>query len=84
MVRLPLEAEIHRNYKHSMIGRKLRKTNKDLETAKTFVWYKKAQRFLDEGMLQIADEAGDDGQIDPSGLNDERAELLQLYLVRIV
>jgi hypothetical protein len=81
VVRLPLEAEIHRNYKHSMTGRKLFKSNKKTENwTKTSVWYKKAQRLVEDEMMEIAECAGDDGQVDATVLNDERAELLQLYM----
>lgn len=80
MVRLPLEAEIYRNFKHTMTGRKLRKSSKSIETASTALWYKMAGRLIEEEMFKIADEAGDDGQIDATGLSDQFAELLQLYL----
>jgi hypothetical protein len=77
-----LEAELHRNYKHSMTGKKLRKAHKgkNLDTMKVSSWYKKAQQLVENEMMEIADQAGDDGQVDATGLNDERAELLQLYL----
>jgi hypothetical protein len=80
VVRLPLEVELHRNFKHSLTGRKLHQDNKNIEDAKPAVWYKKAQRMVEEEMLEIAEEAGDDGQIDAVGLNDQHAEMLQLYL----
>ena len=49
----------------------------DIDTA---VWYLTAQSLLEEEMMRIAREAGEDGQIDASLLSDEASEVLQLYL----
>lgn len=43
-------------------------------------WYGKAQSLIEQEMLEIADNAGDDGQVDVSTLDGDSAELLTLYL----
>lgn len=81
--RLPLEAEIYRNFKHSLIGKKLRKSALQESTRE---WYKSAQALVEKEMLDIAENA-QGGQIDASTLDEEAAEMLQLYIdnqVRIV
>lgn len=80
VVRMPIEAEIFRNHKHSMTGRQLRKKYRITDTTPAAQWYKKAQTLIEQEMMAIAEQAGDDGQIDATELNDDAAELLQLYL----
>lgn len=97
MVRMPLEVEIHRSFKHTMAGSRFRKLLKkktggndddDDDDATTPAaalpteqWYKKAQIFIEEQMLDIASRANEnDGQIDASTLKEDSTELLQLYL----
>ena len=81
VVRMPLEVEIFRNYRHSLTGRQFRKQHAAVhDNAAPTVWYKQAQSHVEDKMLQIASQAGKDGQIDASSLNDSNAELLQLYL----
>lgn len=76
---MPIEAEIYRNHRHSITGKKLRKKFK-VDNTEPSVWYRKAQLLVEHEMMEIAEKAGDDGQIDASTLDDESAELLQLYL----
>ena len=75
--RLPLEVEIYRNFKHSLIGKKLRKTKLVLDSTKE--WYKSAQSLVETEMQHIA-ESAQGGHIDATTLNDEAAEMLQLYI----
>ena len=88
---MPLEVEIFRNYKHSLTGRKLRRLTstttftqqqqqQDDDHVEPAVWYAAAQGLVEKEMLHIANQAGDDGQIDATALNEDNAELLQLYL----
>lgn len=76
--RLPLEVEIYRNFKHSLIGKKLRK-KESLVVGETKEWYKTAQTLVEAEMHDIAENA-QGGQIDASTLSDEAAEMLQLYI----
>jgi hypothetical protein len=81
MVRMPLEVELYRNHRHSIVGRKLRKKygeRVDLDDAS--LWYKKAQSLIEDEMQEIAGCADESGQIDSSTLSDESTEMLQLYL----
>ena len=79
MVRLPLEMELFRNHQHSLTGAHFRRTlAKHLHD--TEEWYHEAQGLIAESMTEIADLAGDDGQIDATDLPDDKAELLTLYL----
>lgn len=89
MVRLPLEVELLRNYRHSIIGKKLRKKynigtdgeSTDVDKIKEVTsFYSKAQNLIEEEMHEIANMADDSGQIDSSTLTDESTEMLQLYL----
>eukprot|EP00544_Gedaniella_sp_CCMP2646_P008571 CAMPEP_0202480610 /NCGR_PEP_ID=MMETSP1361-20130828/525_1 /ASSEMBLY_ACC=CAM_ASM_000849 /TAXON_ID=210615 /ORGANISM="Staurosira complex sp., Strain CCMP2646" /LENGTH=432 /DNA_ID=CAMNT_0049108055 /DNA_START=66 /DNA_END=1364 /DNA_ORIENTATION=+ len=76
--RLPLEVEIYRNYRHSLIGKKLR-TSHAFAEEDTKEWYKSAQMLVENEMQDIAENAKG-GQIDAATLNDEAAEMLQLYI----
>ena len=79
VVRLPLEMELLRNHQHSLTGANFRKTLEkhvdDLEE-----WYHESQSLIAESMTEIAQMAGEDGQIDATTLPDDKAELLTLYL----
>ena len=77
MCRLPLEVEIYRNFKHSLIGKKLR--TKSPAGGTTREWYKSAQTLVETEMQDIAENA-QGGQIDAATLDDEAAEMLQLYI----
>jgi glucose-6-phosphate 1-epimerase/putative transcriptional regulator len=77
IVRLPLEVELQRNFAHSITGKSMRETLQVDDTAK---WYEEAQTLIAQSMLEIAQLAGDDGQIDPAALSAEKADLLTLYL----
>lgn len=77
--RLPLEVEIYRNYRHSLIGKKLRSSHAFAEED-TKEWYKSAQMLVEKEMQDIAEHAQGGGQIDAATLNDEAAEMLQLYI----
>jgi len=82
---MPLESEIFHNFKHSLTGRKFRKNFKtalpqDDDDCPPSIWYKKAQLLIEHDMLEIAEKAEDNGQIDATALDDESSELLQLYL----
>lgn len=54
--------------------------NDDVDSMEAAVWYSVAQVLIEDEMMKIADRAADDGQVDASILNDESAEVLQLYL----
>jgi hypothetical protein len=77
---MPLEVEIFRNYKHNLIGKKLRNslktTNGECEPSS---WYRKAQALVETEMQDIA-ENSHEGQINAETLQDEAAEMLQLYI----
>lgn len=77
MVRLPLEVELYRNTKHSLLGKKLRKDVGDGD--RVALWYKKAQILCEKEMRRIAQTA-EAGQIDASRLTEESTEFLQMYL----
>lgn len=78
MCRLPLEVEIHRNFKHSLIGRKLRKSSSP-DGKDTRGWYEDAKTLVETEMQSIAENA-QGGQIDAATLDEEAAEMLQLYI----
>jgi hypothetical protein len=75
---MPLEVEIYRNYKHNMIGKKLRATLKT-PNPQPSDWYRKAQILVETEMQDIAENAHG-GQIDATSLPDEAAEMLDLYI----
>eukprot|EP00522_Entomoneis_paludosa_P014507 CAMPEP_0172440788 /NCGR_PEP_ID=MMETSP1065-20121228/1401_1 /TAXON_ID=265537 /ORGANISM="Amphiprora paludosa, Strain CCMP125" /LENGTH=512 /DNA_ID=CAMNT_0013189815 /DNA_START=902 /DNA_END=2440 /DNA_ORIENTATION=- len=93
IVRLPLEVELQRNYKHSLTGHRLRNShdnddddnddNNDSTTSASHdlkEWYQRAQTMIEQDLTFLSEQAAVDGQIDATTLNDEMAELLQLYL----
>mmetsp|Transcript_1698 Transcript_1698/g.2238 ORF Transcript_1698/g.2238 Transcript_1698/m.2238 type:complete len:487 (-) Transcript_1698:689-2149(-) len=51
-----------------------------LVAAQTLLWYKKAQKLIDEEMSNIAGLANASGQIDPRELDSKGESLLNLYL----
>ena len=51
-----------------------------LVAAQTLLWYKKAQKLIEEEILAVADLANERGEIDPSKLDAESMILLNLYL----
>ena len=79
VLRMPMEVEIFRNYKHSLMGRKLR-TILDGEDQDVGVWYARAKRLVEDEMQKIAQQADEDGQIDASELDDSFSELLGHFL----
>jgi hypothetical protein len=80
LARMPLEVEIYRNHKHSMMGKKLRKKYESQKLVEGgMVWYRNAKLLVEEEMQKIANQA-EHGQIDYSSLDEESTEMLQLYL----
>ncbi len=51
-----------------------------LVAAQTLLWYKKAQKLIEEEMMNVAELANERGEIDPQKLDDETMSLLHLYL----
>lgn len=87
VVRMPLEAEIYKNYKHSVIGSRLRKkliSDDESEDEKNFrpakEWYGTAKSLIEDEMKKIANSADDEGQIDATRLKDDSSEMLSLFL----
>ena len=79
MARMPLEVEIYRNHKHSIMGKKLRTKYQNIQMEASMFWYRTAKELVEKEMQKIADQA-QNGQIDSSELDDESSEMLQLYL----
>jgi Uncharacterized ACR, COG1678 len=78
---MPVEVELYRNYRYSIVGRKLRKKySEELDLDDASAWYRKAQLMVEDEMQEIASTADDSGQIDSRSLSDESTELLQIYL----
>ncbi len=48
--------------------------------AKTIFWYRGAEKLLKQEMVKIMSTANTNGRIDPSELDEESLELLQLYM----
>ena len=88
MIRMPLEVELYRNYRHSIMGSKLRAilvddgevqgipTN-DLSMSH---WYGRSHDLIEEQMKKIADMADEEGQVDATTLAEDHSEMLHLYL----
>jgi len=51
-----------------------------LAAAKTLIWYKKAQKLIEEQLRGVISVTNEKGEIDPSKLNPSTAEFLQMYL----
>lgn len=79
VVRLPLEMELYRNSKHSIMGRRLQRQLEG-ETVEMGTWYARAKNMIDGEMKQIAKQADEQGQIDATRLGEDSAELLTLFL----
>mmetsp|Transcript_627 Transcript_627/g.1010 ORF Transcript_627/g.1010 Transcript_627/m.1010 type:complete len:472 (+) Transcript_627:42-1457(+) len=109
VVRLPLEAEIHKSKGKSLISKELMKRMNtedegssgssylslgsddkssspspnlsfSLVAARTLLWYKKAQKLIEEEMENISNLANEKGEIDPRQLEPKSESLLNLYL----
>jgi len=88
VVRLPLEVELYRNYRHSITGSKLRAIlvddgeDEDIPTDSLVMshWYGRSRDLIEEEMKKIADMADEEGQIDATTLTEDYSEMLQLYL----
>jgi len=88
VIRMPLEVELHRNYRHSITGSKLRAIlvddgegegipTDDLDMSH---WYGRSHDLIEGQMKEIADMADEEGQIDATTLAEDYAEMLHLYL----
>jgi len=88
VIRMPLEVELYRNYRHSITGSKLRAilvddgegegiATDDLDMSH---WYGRSRDFIEEQMKEIADMADEEGQIDATTLAEDYSEMLHLYL----
>ena len=88
VLRMPLEVELYRNYRHSIMGSKLRAILVDdgegegIPTDDLVMshWYGRSHDLIEEQMKKIADMADDEGQIDATTLSDEYSDMLNLYL----
>lgn len=81
IVRMPIEVELYRNHRHSIVGRKLKKKYGDMvDEDDATTWYKKARSLVEDEMQEIASTADDSGQIDSTTLSDESTEMLQIFL----
>ena len=88
VIRLPLEVELYRNYRHSIVGSKLRAIlvedgeGEDIPTDDLVMshWYARSRDLIEQQMKEIADKADDEGQIDATTLADDYSEMLNLYL----
>lgn len=88
---MPLEVELFRNHRHSLMGRRLKdrldslrsdNNNDDATTSslEMSTWYARAKKLVEEEMRKIAALADDEGQIDATRLKEEASEMLSLYL----
>jgi hypothetical protein len=80
VVRMPLEAELFRNYKHSLIGRRLKQFVDGNGEVPVDIWYARAKTLVEDEMKKIADSADEEGQIDATRLNEDSSEMLALFL----
>jgi len=88
VIRMPLEVELYRNYRHSIMGSKLRTILvEDGEGERTPTddlvmshWYERSHDLIEEQMKKIADMADEEGQIDATTLAEDYSEMLHLYL----
>lgn len=76
---MPLEVELRRNYRHSLLGARLSKLVGS-DTAEVSTWYARAQLLVEQEMKNIANSADEEGQVDTTLLKEESAEMLGLYL----
>eukprot|EP00535_Pseudo-nitzschia_heimii_P010679 CAMPEP_0197179890 /NCGR_PEP_ID=MMETSP1423-20130617/4692_1 /TAXON_ID=476441 /ORGANISM="Pseudo-nitzschia heimii, Strain UNC1101" /LENGTH=492 /DNA_ID=CAMNT_0042629877 /DNA_START=96 /DNA_END=1571 /DNA_ORIENTATION=- len=88
VIRMPLEVELYRNYRHSIMGSKLRAKLVDDGEGKGIPtddlalshWYGRSQDLIEEQMKKIADMADEEGQVDATTLAEDHSEMLHLYL----
>eukprot|EP00529_Nitzschia_sp_RCC80_P013667 CAMPEP_0113491824 /NCGR_PEP_ID=MMETSP0014_2-20120614/27755_1 /TAXON_ID=2857 /ORGANISM="Nitzschia sp." /LENGTH=594 /DNA_ID=CAMNT_0000385627 /DNA_START=203 /DNA_END=1987 /DNA_ORIENTATION=+ /assembly_acc=CAM_ASM_000159 len=86
VVRMPLEAELYRNHRHSLMGSKLKRIldnirdETDSKSLQISTWYARAKKLVEDEMVKIAGTADGEGQIDATRLKDEGSEMLSLYL----
>lgn len=88
VIRMPLEVELYRNYRHSIMGSKLRAILVDdgegegIPTDDLVMshWYGRSHDLIEEQMKKIADMADEEGQIDATMLDEDYSEMLHLYL----
>jgi len=88
VIRMPLEVELYRNYRHSIMGSKLRSILVDdgegegIPTDELVMshWYGRSHDLIEEQMKEIADMADEEGQIDATILEEDYSEMLHLYL----
>jgi len=88
VIRMPLEVELYRNYRHSITGSKLRAILVDdgegegvpTDDLVMSHWYGRSRDLIEEHMKDIADMADEEGQIDATTLAEDYSEMLHLYL----
>ncbi len=88
VVRMPLEVELYRNYRHSITGSKLRSLLTDdgegedipMEDLVMSHWYGRSRDLIESEMKKIAEMADEEGQIDATTLTEDYSEMLHLYL----
>jgi hypothetical protein len=76
---MPLEVELYRNHRRSIIGRRLQQLL-DGEDVEMGTWYARAKKLIEEEMQNIAGMADDEGQIDATQLRDDATEMLSMFL----
>lgn len=77
---MPLEAELFKNYKRSLIGRRLKQLVDGNGEVPVEAWYARAKTLVEDEMKKIADSADEEGQIDATRLNADSSEMLSLFL----
>jgi len=88
VIRLPLEVELYRNFRHSITGSKLREILVDdgegegipADDLELNVWYGRSRDLIEEQMKEIAELADEEGQVDATTLSEDYSEMLHLYL----
>lgn len=86
VVRMPLEVELYRNHRHSIMGRKLKRILDNMRdeagsyTLPVSTWYARAKKLVEDEMIKIASTADGEGQIDATRLKEDASEMLSLYL----
>lgn len=78
VARMPLESELFHNYKHSILGKKLKQLLDGEQEVET--WYPLAKILVEDEMKKIASKADDQGQIDATILDQVSSEMLVLFL----
>jgi hypothetical protein len=83
---MPLEVELYRNYRHSLMGSRLKREldairiETGVDGLEISTWYATAKEVIEEQMGKIANQADEEGQIDATQLKEESSEMLSLYL----